>query len=267
MRIRKTALAWSTVLAIIAGTALIACGSETPPAASTVDPTAQSSASTVAIAATATPSVGGTQPAGQEPAANAATSPPPPAAGRSDPTPAQATETPESVSAPTAEPPTPTSAAPTEPPTPTSAAPTPTVASMDQQGGAGASTQPPGIFSGNLDDYIKKMCGESSTRPWEAGESLTELSDGLGFLSEAMSGIRPPRKVSAWHDARISLAVAMKETIDEYLDNPAGRTEDDFLVSMFTTLLPEFEPVQQAIDGMDPDTRTRMAEGGCIDEG
>ncbi|MCY4416985.1 MAG: hypothetical protein OXE87_11855 [Chloroflexi bacterium] len=263
MRIRKTALAWSTALAIIAGTAFMACGSETPPAASTVDPTAQSSASTVAIAATATPSVGGAP--SQEQVTNSTTQSQPPAAGPSDPTPAQATETPQSVSAPTAEPPTPTTAAPTEPPTPTSAAPTPTVASMDQQGGAGASTQPPSISSGNLDDYIKKMCGDTSSRPWEAGESLKELSDGLGFLSEAMSGIRPPREVSAWHDARISLAVAMKETIDEYLDNPAGRTEDDFLVSMFTTLLPEFEPVQQAIDGMDPDTRTRMAEGGCLD--
>ena len=263
MRIRKTALAWSTALAIIAGTAFMACGSETPPAESTVDPTAQSSAPTVALSATGTPSGGGTP--GQEPATNAATSPPPTAAGTSDPTPAQATETPQSASSPTAEPPGPTSAAPTEPSAPTAAAPTPTVASTDQQGGADTSTQARGIFSGNLDDYIKKMCGESSTRPWEAGESLKELSDGLGFLSEAMSGVRPPREVSAWHDARISLAVAMKETIDEYLENPAGRTEDDFLVSMFTTLLPEFQPVQQAIDGMDPDTRTRMAEGGCLD--
>ena len=263
MRIRKTALAWSTALAITAGTAFVACGSETPPAESIVDPTAQSSAPTVALSATATPSVGGAP--AQEPATNAATQSQPPAAGPSDPTPAQATVTPERVGALTAEPSGPTSAAPTEPPTPTAAAPTPTGASMDQQGGAGASTQPPGISSGNLDEYIKKMCGESSTRPWEKGESLKELSDGLGFLSEAMSGIRPPAKVSAWHDARISLAVAMKETIDEYLDNPAGRTEDDFLVSMFTTLLPEFEPVQQAIDGMDPDTRTRMAEGGCLD--
>ncbi len=263
MRIRKTALAWSTTLAIIAGTALMACGSEAPPAESTVDPTAQSSAPTVALAATATPSGGGAP--GQEPATKAATSPPPEASGSSDPIPAQATDIPERVNAPTAEPPGPTSAAPTEPSAPTAAAPTPTGASMDQQGGAGASTQPPGISSGNLDEYIKKMCGESSTRPWEKGESLKELSDGLGFLSEAMSGIRPPAKVSAWHDARISLAVAMKETIDEYLENPAGQTEDDFLVSMFTTLLPEFQPVQQAIDGMDPDTRTRMAEGGCLD--
>ncbi len=84
----------------------MACGSETPPAESTVDPRAQSSPPTVALAATATPSGGGAP--GQEPAANAATETPPPAAVRSGPTPAQATETPERVGAPTAEPPTPT---------------------------------------------------------------------------------------------------------------------------------------------------------------
>ncbi len=258
MRIRKTALAWSTALTIISGTVFMACGSDTPPAESTVDPTAQSSAPTVAPSATATPSGGGAP--GQEPATNAATSPPPPAAGPSDPTPDQATETPERVNTPTAEPPT---------PTPTSAAPTPTRAQPDQQDGAGTSTQPPGASSGNLDWYIGNVCGEISTEvgSWEAGDSLKELSEGLGFVGERMSALKPPAEVSEWHDAQISFAVAFKDAIDDFLENPGDRTEDEFLVSVFTTLLPHFEPVQQAIAGMDAEIRTRMAEAGCIDEG
>ena len=57
-----------------------------------------------------------------------------------------------------------------------------------------------------------------------------------------------------------------KETIDDFLEDPAGRTEDEFLISMFVTLAPHFEPVAQTIATMDLDVRARMAEGGCIDD-
>ena len=58
----------------------------------------------------------------------------------------------------------------------------------------------------------------------------------------------------------------MNRQSDEYLEDPKGRSEDEFLASSFSTLAPHFQPVEQAIAGMEADVRTRMAEAGRIDE-
>ncbi len=119
----------------------------------------------------------------------------------------------------------------------------------------------------SLDEYIGTVCGgQSEVEAWEEGDSLRELSEGLEFVIEGMSALEPPAEVAGWHDAQISFARVFKETIDEYLENPGDRTENQFLVSTAFTLGSHFEPVEQAIASMDPDVRTRMAEAGCIDE-
>ena len=155
----------------------------------------------------------------------------------------------------------------------TSAATSPTV---EADGGTPASApstatpdaEPPNTSSVPLDDYIRNVCGETVTEvgSWEEGDSLRELSEGLGFVSEQMSALEPPAEVSEWHNAQISFAEAFKEAIDDFLEDPGDRTEDEFLVSMFFTIGPHFEAVEQTIAGMDAETRTRMAEVGCIDD-
>ena len=128
-----------------------------------------------------------------------------------------------------------------------------------------AAERPPDASSVSLDEYILAVCGDGLVSEWEEGESLKDLSSGLAFVSEQMGSIAPPVEVAEWHDAQLAFAGAFKETIDDFLDDPGGRTEDEFLLSMFVTVLPHFEPVEEAIAGMDRDVRARMAEAGCID--
>ena len=144
--------------------------------------------------------------------------------------------------------------------------PTSTVAR--DSSGSSEVAEPPSTSSVNLDEYIRNVCGETVTEvgSWEEGDSLRELSEGLGFVSEQMSALEPPTEVAEWHDAQIAFAGVFKETIDDFLEDPAGRTEDEFIISMFFTVAPEFAPVEQAIGNMDPDVRARMAEAGCIDD-
>ena len=127
--------------------------------------------------------------------------------------------------------------------------------------------EPPTTSRLSLDEYVGTVCGgQSEVSDWEEGDSLRELSAGLGFVSEQMSALEPPAEVAEWHVAQIAFAGAFKERIDDFLDDPGDRTEDEFLGSIVFTLARHFEPVEQAIAGMDPDIRVRMAEAGCIDE-
>ena len=112
------------------------------------------------------------------------------------------------------------------------------------------------------------VCGETVTEvgSWEGGDSLRDLSAGLGYISEQMSALEPPMEVAEWHDAQLEFADAFKETIDDFLEDPGDQTEDEFLVSMFFTVAPQFATVEEAIANMDLDVRARMAEAGCIDD-
>ena len=113
-----------------------------------------------------------------------------------------------------------------------------------------------------------KVCGETVTdvNSWEGGDSLRDLSSGLGFISEQMSALEPPTEVAEWHQAQIAFAGIFKETVDDFLEDPGDQTEDDFVISLFFTVGPHFEPVEKAIASMDPDLRARMVKAGCIDE-
>ena len=112
------------------------------------------------------------------------------------------------------------------------------------------------------------VCGETVTEvnSWEEGDSLRDLSAGLGFINEQLSALEPPAEVAEWHHAQIAFAGVFKETVDDYLEDPGDQTEDDFVISLFFTVGPHFEPVEKAIAAMDPDLRARMVEAGCIDE-
>ena len=54
--------------------------------------------------------------------------------------------------------------------------------------------------------------------------------------------------------------------MDDYIEDSKGQSEDEFILSMFLTLASDFEPIEQAIAGMDPGVRSRMIEAGCIGE-
>ena len=127
--------------------------------------------------------------------------------------------------------------------------------------------EPPSTSQVSLDEYIGTVCGgQSELGSWEEGDSLKELSEGLGFVIEGMGALESPAEVAAWHDAQIAFAGAFKDTIDDFLDDPGDRTEDEFLVSTVFTLAPHFEPVKLAIASMNTDVRARMVAAGCIEE-
>ena len=156
-----------------------------------------------------------------------------------------------------------------EPPSAT----TPTADTADGTPGAASSAatplaELPKTSGVSLDEYIMKVCGETVTEvnSWEGGDSLRDLSAGLGFINEQMSALEPPTEVAEWHHAQIAFAGIFKKTVDDFLEDPGDQTEDDFVISLFFTVGPHFEPVERAIAGMDPDLRTRMVEAGCIDE-
>ena len=126
----------------------------------------------------------------------------------------------------------------------------------------------PTTLRASLDEYISMVCGETvmEVNSWEGGDSLRELSAGLGFINKQMSALEPPREVAEWHHAQIAYAGIFKETVDDFLKDPGDQTEDDFVISLFFTVGPHFEPVEKAIATMDPEVRARMIEAGCIDE-
>ena len=126
----------------------------------------------------------------------------------------------------------------------------------------------PGTSSVSLNEYTTTVCGEAVTEAgsWEEGNSLRELSAGLGFINEQMSALEPPTEVAEWHHAQIAFAGVYKETVDDYLEDPGDQTEDDFVISLFFTVGPHFEPVEKAIAAMEPDVRSKMVEAGCIDD-
>ena len=114
------------------------------------------------------------------------------------------------------------------------------------------------------------VCGETVTEvnSWEGGDSLRDLSAGLGFINEQMSVLEPPTEVAEWHHAQIAFAGVFKETVDDFLEDPGDQTEDDFILSMFFTVAPHFEPVDEGHrQAMDPEVRARMTDAGCIYDG
>ena len=66
----------------------------------------------------------------------------------------------------------------------------------------------------SLDEYIAMVCGETVTEvgSWEEGDSLSDLSAGLGFISEQMRALEPPTEVAEWHHAQIAFTAIFKET-------------------------------------------------------
>ena len=118
----------------------------------------------------------------------------------------------------------------------------------------------------SVDDYLLAVCGETEVGAWEEGTSLRELASGLETITEYMGVLAPPAELSDWHDAQLAFQRTYKQTIDNYLNDPQGRSEDEFLLSMFSTLAPHFQPIEQAIAGMPPDLRARMVAAGCIDD-
>ena len=167
--------------------------------------------------------------------------------------------------------------APEDVPTATAAGETPAAISTatDAPVGISAAASPtatpgaerPSTLQASLDEYIETVCGgQSQVASWEEGDSLRELSGGLGFVIEGMGALEPPAEVAEWHDAQITFAGAFKEAIDGYLNDPGDLTEDQFLLRAAFGLVSEFEPVAQAIASMDPDVRIRMVAAGCIDE-
>ena len=141
----------------------------------------------------------------------------------------------------------------------TSSATTPTADTADRTPGSASSAatpaaELPSISGVSLDEYLMAVCGgQEELAAWEEDVSLRELSSGLEQHIGILESLEPPAEVSDWHDAGLAFQRAFKRTVDDYLEDPGDQSEDEFLFSMFFTLASAFEPIEQAIAGMDPE--------------
>ena len=148
----------------------------------------------------------------------------------------------------------------------------PTATGAGEASSADSSTATPVVqaqdrSSASLDEYLMAVCeGQAGSTAWEEDGSIRELSSGLGQHIEILESLEPPVEVSDWHDAALAFQRAFKRNVDDYIEDSKGQSEDEFILSMFLTLASDFEPIEQAIAGMDPGVRSRMIEAGCIGE-
>ena len=119
----------------------------------------------------------------------------------------------------------------------------------------------------SLDEYLA-ICGIPETEVAETEEiPLKEISDSFRNYTERLESVEPPLEVADWHRAVLPYQKAFRESVDEYLEDPGGQSQDEFLLSMTFSLASRFLPaIDQAILNMDSAVRARMATAGCIDE-
>ena len=144
------------------------------------------------------------------------------------------------------------------------------VASTPASEGAAATPTPtptaeePNVSRASLDEYLMAVCGDQvKLTDWEEGASLRKFSSDLEQHLETIESLEPPLEVSDWHIATLAYGRALKETIDDHIEDSTGLAKDELLLLMLPDLAPHIQPFDQAIAALDPDVLSRMSEAGC----
>ena len=119
----------------------------------------------------------------------------------------------------------------------------------------------------SLDKYLA-ICGLPEGESMEVEEvPFEELSEAFGEYTGKLESVEPPAVVADWHNAIVAYQGAVKQSIDAYLADPGGQSEDDYILTALFPVAIQYQPgIDSAIAGMAPDVRARMIEAGCIDE-
>ena len=117
----------------------------------------------------------------------------------------------------------------------------------------------------SLDEYAA-LCGESEI---DLSDEATYgvMSAALGEFIKQMEAVDPPSEVADYHNAALDFQRDLKKVFDDYDGSKDDVIEDDVLFGEVFSLAFEYESrLSDAIAGMSPETRARLAAAGCIDD-
>ena len=119
----------------------------------------------------------------------------------------------------------------------------------------------------SLDEYLE-ACGIGETEAVETEDvPIEELAKSFRDQIERQESVEPPAEVAEWHDAVLVYQKDVVETFEEYVRDPKGQTEDEFLIeTVFSLALRYQATIDQAVADMAPEVRSRMAAAGCIED-
>ena len=119
----------------------------------------------------------------------------------------------------------------------------------------------------SLDEYLE-ACGIGETEAVETEDvPIEELAKSFRDQIERQESVEPPAEVAEWHDAVLVYQKDVVETFEEYVRDPKGQTEDEFLIeTVFSLALRHQSAIDQAVADMAPEVRSRMAAAGCIED-
>ncbi len=119
----------------------------------------------------------------------------------------------------------------------------------------------------SLDEYLE-ACSIGETEAVETEDvPIEELAKSFRDQIARLESVEPPAEVSEWHDAILVYQREVAKTLEDYVSDPQGQTEDEFLLStVFSLALRYQSTIDQAVADMDPDVRSRMAAAGCIED-
>ena len=117
----------------------------------------------------------------------------------------------------------------------------------------------------SLDEYVA-ICGLPEGELIEVEEiPFEEISEAFGEYTGKLESVEPPAVVADWHNAIVAYQGAVKQSIDTYLADPGGQSEDDYILTALFPVAIQYQPgIDSAIASMAPDVRARMIEAGCI---
>ncbi len=119
----------------------------------------------------------------------------------------------------------------------------------------------------SLDEYLE-TCGIGETEAVETEDvPIEELAKSFRDQIERLESVEPPTEVTEWHGAILVYQKDVAEAMEEYVRDPQGHSQDEFLLeTVFSLTLRHQATIEQAVTDMDPDVRSRMAAAGCIDD-
>ncbi len=119
----------------------------------------------------------------------------------------------------------------------------------------------------SLDEYLE-ACGIGETETVETEDiPIEELAESFRDQIARLESVVPPAEVADWHDAILAYQREVAGSLEGYVQDPQGQSQDEFLMSaMFSLALGHQPTLDETVANMDPDVRSRMAAAGCIEE-
>ena len=118
-----------------------------------------------------------------------------------------------------------------------------------------------------LDEYLE-ACSIGDTEAVETEDiPIEELAESFRAQIARLESVVPPAEVADWHDAILAYQRDVAGSLEGYVQDPQGQSQDEFLMSAVFSLALGHQPtLDETVANMDPDVRSRMAAAGCIED-